>query len=288
MEVKISYHFRPLQTFNFSQNKTLKEIILEYFNTNEMDFKTIRIIISGAPICTLDLEKPIKDFKDFITNSLTVLIHKNVIPEGVKVYSNRIVSVIFRFQSRNNSFNFSLQDNMREICDHFATQIGKYINSLEFKYKKNKVDFTKTLNEIANNTDINNGKVIILVREKFNINRNNNNSYNHNYNSSSNNIITSQNSNESFCEKNKVTLIIISIISCVSLIVFIVVLCTVILKKKDKNNENNNNKITNENCTEEYYLYKGICITYAFYATYKVDNDNEGIQIYNPDKINNQ
>ena len=52
IEVRISFNFRPQQKFYFSQNKTVKEMILEYFNTNEMDFKTIKITISATPIGT--------------------------------------------------------------------------------------------------------------------------------------------------------------------------------------------------------------------------------------------
>ena len=116
------------------------------------------------------------------------------------------------------------------------------------------------------------------------------------------------------CKDNFKKILIVFIGSLV--LVAIIVLIVIFTQDKDKkdgseniikndvekffqyNNQTNQTNQTNLNdtceecilCKEEFYLYKGQCIPYAFYATYKVDYNNEKIRLFypfNPNKIIN-
>ena len=116
------------------------------------------------------------------------------------------------------------------------------------------------------------------------------------------------------CKDNFKKILIASIFS--SALVVIIVLIVIFTQDKDKkdgseniikkdlgkflqyNNQTIQTNQTNLNdtceeyilCNEEFYLYKGQCIPYAFYATYKVNYNNEKIRLFypfNPNKIIN-
>ena len=100
---------------------------------------------------------------------------------------------------------------------------------------------------------------------------------------------------ENCFEKYKV-IILISIFVAIFLIIFLPILFKVILKnKKDNNNDDDiieclsYSNITEEClvCNEDFALYNGSCIPYAFYATYYVDYFYENIKIFNEENINN-
>lgn len=118
--------------------------------------------------------------------------------------------------------------------------------------------------------------------------------------------------NESCFKKNKKIFLISFIIAGIILLVAVIFFLVVILKVKNKNiknNDNNENQIiylencnnikcfiwynseNNQICTaskDEFKLFNGECIQYAFIALYNITriNTNNYIQIFNPNKNN--
>ena len=109
--------------------------------------------------------------------------------------------------------------------------------------------------------------------------------------------------NEESCFKKNRKILLISLISGIILIVVLIVVLVVVLQKKEKDNININitntcndkcllcrNTTTFSNCLkckDEFDLYNGECIQYAFIASHSNSHKNALIQIFNPEKIKN-
>lgn len=114
----------------------------------------------------------------------------------------------------------------------------------------------------------------------FNANYNNqneikNNTSENDYNSFLNYI--DQSSNESFCKRNKKKIIVTT--SIIGVAVVLIVFLIVFLKSDSSD--------FTSLCSGEFEYYKGKCITYAFYASYRATQYYKNIVLFNKNKIDN-
>ena len=185
------------------------------------------------------------------------------------------VTVVFEYKSKSNEIQCSPESKMVEIAKIFSEQNRLNLNRLNFFYKSQKLDLSKTFEEIADENDKMAKKIEIKVKETENKN------------------------NESGFKKNK-KLLLISLISGI-ILVFALIIVVLLIKKKKEKNENeiiyldyciDNKCVTCYNsknsqiCTKsknEFELYNRKC---AFIASYNIDNLNDYIGIFNPNKIN--
>ena len=73
--------------------------------------------------------------------------------------------VIFIFNGIDETIYCSKEDKMGYICQKYATQINKYLNSLLFFYGKDKVNFELSFYSHANFRDRNNNEMRVYVYE---------------------------------------------------------------------------------------------------------------------------
>lgn len=98
----------------------------------------------------------------------------------------------------------------------------------------------------------------------------------------------------SFWERYKIPIIVATII-----FIIIIIIIAIVLSKSKSSNDNENNDSNEERCSEysdssankvcikckeDFDLYKGHCIPFAFTVRYRVDYFYEKIQLYNPNK----
>ena len=82
----------------------------------------------------------------------------------------RGTKVIFTFDDINLTIQCRKEDKMRNICEKFAKEKKRYINSLLFLYEGNQVNFDLSFLDQAISLDRNNNEMNILVYEKKTIN----------------------------------------------------------------------------------------------------------------------
>ena len=179
----------------------------------------------------------------------------------------------------------------------------KYKADIKNNDKKKKIDDSKEANINIYKKHLDSENPIIDSKEKIKKKKDNFNE--EEKEKKSNEILPSlQKFNCDCCERVCRAIIIISVI--VFLLIGIIVLIVKIPKREKKteiygrclkyNSTNSFVSLNSTNaslnkecilCKNEFYLYKGECVPYAFRVTYRVDYDNETIKIYNPDEIDN-
>ena len=244
-------------------NTIIKEICLQFCDENNIDFNSVYFVINALTLDDITFNKTISEVTNTLNrNNLAFLVYDYDHSEEDRLtIRNNKVYVIFNFDSKTRKIEFSKTDKMLTICRYFSYKINRDFNSLIFKYRNTIIDFDKKFSQIATQDDMEERKICIYVEDKNNINR-----------------------NQSFCENNKKSIIITVIIISVIIIIFLIILFTVILKDEKEETEKKGETIK---CEEGFDLYNNACIIYAFFVTYKVDNDNEKIKLFNQDKINN-
>ena len=102
--------------------------------------------------------------------------------------------------------------------------------------------------------------------------------------------------NDDSCFLKYKKIIWVSIAAAFIIIGIIILLCVLLTKKKKKidppdeegrclqNNQSNGECIV---CKKEFELFKGKCISYAFSATYKKNYNDDNVEIFNSNKVNN-
>ena len=290
---KIYFLLNGQKLLNEEYDKPLSQFVSSH-NSNTLSF--LIEIIPGKTEVVKKPKIPDKKIND-IPNTSPII---NTIREPIKEFH-----VIFIYQSNSNDFKCSLKDKMSEIFRGFGNTIELDFNLLNFFYNNELLDPSQTFEEIISENDKNEGKIEIKVEKK------------------QNNEIEEkdgvQKNEESFFQKNKKKILIIGIIIGIILVVILIVVSVVVLKKKKKDNkeekkdqgqiQNQQESLTtiiNDNefldkcllyddssiskeclmCRDEYDLYNGECIQYAFVASYNTNNSYNLIQIFNPDKIN--
>ena len=167
---------------------------------------------------------------------------------------------------------------MIDISISFSNKIRKDFDSLDFFYGGEKINLNETLSQIINHNDLNRSEMHINVQEK---------NFKENEYPKEKGIVSKNN--------KKLFIIIFSIFDVLFITIFLTVLFEVILKKRDKETRNIDICLTYVNsssndcklCRSKFYLYKGQCIPYTFYAVYQVDYINEKFILFNPDNIEN-
>ena len=76
-----------------------------------------------------------------------------------------MAEVIFNFKRRDINIQCNINDKMKEICNNFSTKIEKDINSLNFFYNSEKINFFSTFSQQANEQDLKKNKMYITVYE---------------------------------------------------------------------------------------------------------------------------
>ena len=77
-------------------------------------------------------------------------------------------NVVFSSEGVNLIIKCPIEDKMKEICQKYSTKINKNINSLLFLHEEKQVNFELSFKELANSSDRNNNKMIIMVNYKKN------------------------------------------------------------------------------------------------------------------------
>ena len=164
------------------------------------------------------------------------------------------VTLVFEYKSKSNEIQCSPESKMVKIAKIFSEQNRLNLNRLNFFYKSQKLDLSKTFEEIADENDKMAKKIEIKVKETKNKN------------------------NESCFKKNK-KLLLISLISGIILVFALIIVVLLIKKKKEKNeNEiiyldycidnkcatcyNSKNSQICTKCKNKFELYNGKCIQY--------------------------
>ena len=266
IEVYFRYEGEQEKKYKYKENEKIKDICIDYASKKGIIFDCVHFLFQGNVLQLSDYDKPLNYFISKLSgNQLHILVReKDNIDDIIK---NKKIKVILIFESVPEEIEFSLQTKMKEVFEFFAMRKKKNVLSFDFEYRNTKIDYNKNIEEIANIYDINKGKMEIIVKQKT----------------------------RSCFERNKMPIIISSIVSL--LILILIIILAIIFSKHSNDNENNetknercdeyidssSNKICSK-CKEDFSLYKGECIPFAFFARYKVDYFYEKIQIFNPDK----
>ena len=273
-EITINYDYesRLKGSIKCKRNEKLKEVFKKIANELNVKITNIYFLLAGNNFEQSDYEKEIGEFCPPVNDGiLGILVKEKSESEIERLLQNEKIKVTFWFDSKPENFEGLLSGQIRKICEQFANKVQRKINFLNFIYKNNILDLTKTIEEIADLNDINGKKIDIKVEEI----------------------------NVSFCLEYKKQIIIISSIIGIIVIAFIIILPTVILKKS-KENKNPDvvtvfqsclvyiNSTTGEceKCVDEYLLNDRKCLPYIFHAKYQVDYYHENIKLFNPEKIN--
>ena len=265
IKICITYESQINETINVERNKKLRDVLFEFFCRTRINFRYYNILINGDGINDNDFKRPISSFVNHLNGDLVNILIYELDPSNSSNFSsNNKVKVIFHFRKDIVTFDFHDRDNTRFICKIFTLHKNIQNDSLIFKYKDDELDFSKNLYDTIGREYINNNEMNIYVEEKG---------------------FCNQLFNGDFCKNNKQSLIITSFIILAILIIFIALIPTVFLRKEDKKSEKETGKEDNGEYSEicKYELFKGECITFAFSVTYKVDYEDEKIQLFNKD-----
>ena len=269
----------------------------------EKDFNTIYFLFNGLMLKEEDYEKPICEFVSSLNEDVISFIVKDLNKsENAALLDEKKAVIVFWFNGECSEIQCSFKSKLNVILDNFTKNKELQINDLNFYYRQQKINnSSKTFAEIANIVDKNHGKIEIEVKYK-------------NVEFEDKNHIE----NKSFCKKNKKKILLISLVINIILIIFVIIIVFIVFKKKNNKKEapkSNPNEIEydtnyteliiknkcNDNCLicdnstsnkqclsckEEFDLYDGECIQYAFYATYQIDNSSNFVNIFNQNKKN--
>ena len=295
--VKFTYEAEDKGSLKCKPEEKIKDVCQKFASENGIDFNNVNILFKGTALVESNSNKTLDQLisnidQDVLKVMITKMPTMTEINLPLEINSmerlDKEINVYFIFGSNRFKFESNLQKNMRETARTFANNNEKGVDSFKFFYGNQELlDLSKTFGEIANERDKNEGKIEINVVEKNNIEEKDGND---------NQI--------SFFQKHKLKLLIGLIIALVIIVALIVVL-VVLLTKKKKDEENG--KEINENvcddkclecysnsecykCKDEYELYNGKCIQYAFTATFNynntnTNNTNDWFKIFNPNRI---
>ena len=210
-------------------------------------------------------------------------------------------NVFIQYQEGQFCVECSSYDKLVNVCNSFAEKINVELKELNFEYKNNSLDLTKSFNEIATPEDLQKRAIIINAYRNEAYNNEINNEVNTtqcDLNARRDSSNKSQNqSDESCCKKYRCRIFgfIIGFIV-LGVIVFLILYFTLIKDKKDKKCEEGEGEkcakcdnILNTclQCNVGYELFDNSCNLYSILATYNNNNSTENINIINPDSIKN-
>ena len=280
-EIKITFIYESQQEeiLICKPDEKMKEICLKIATKVNRDFNSLVFLFNGKPIDNSNYDKPINNYISDLNSVLKILVYNS--PKSTVLTS---VQVDFFFKSEITKIQCNLTDKLSDLAQSFANQKGLNYLELIFYHGNKKLDLSKTIREIESNQDILDRK-IITIDVKIN-------------------EITSD--KESFFSKNKIKIIIVGVVL-VILIIIIIILITFLLgkNKKKENEKKETEEITTKNkcndrcslcdnsnqleecviCLEEFELYEGKCIPYAFSVTYRNDYNQELVELFNPEII---
>ena len=76
-----------------------------------------------------------------------------------------MAEIIFNFQKREINIQCNINETMKDLCNKFATKIEKDINFLNFFYNSERINFSFTFSQQANEEDLKRKKIDISVYE---------------------------------------------------------------------------------------------------------------------------
>ena len=368
-KIEVCFYFKGFMTkIEASITSIIIDIIRLFASLLEKDYNKLNYKYKES---SLDLNKK---FEETITPIDKNIGKIEIFVEEKKPSQNKEIKFCFWFQEQPHEIDGRLNSKLIDIFRLYALEVRKNIDDLNFKYKDEKLDNEKTINDYATLIDINAGIIDIIVEDINDIRIINSNQgaqrpqailsiqpiqrgqtlepilsvqrnpslqlneafgrshsflpnqsiYRRQPYISTQHIQTNderfliqqepvQNlqimnpaqdngkKNESFLKNCSVTKWVIGIISFLIIIAIILIIVFVIIRKRKKKTEPKPNPILvsrcekfkdNSNdecelCKDEFEKYKGNCLRATFYVFYKVSYDNERIQLFNPEKLNN-
>ena len=314
-------------SFTCQKNDKLKNVCQLFATKKNLSLKKFYFLYSASVMRNKDFNKKIIQLPGVSNKEkIEILVYDNDNyndndnPVSEESDSNINVLVNFTLKAGLISIQCQINDKMAEIVKKFAHKAKKELNFLSFKYKRHKLDFSKSFAELADSTDKTKGIMEIEVEEINNYQRTDsiNQSRNIIQNQRSNPFVqsnrpvifigqsptiqtiqngqTNLKTDNSCCNKKTIALTIGIIVTFI--IIFVIIYLMV---KKKASDDDPDALILDERCSqfsdssenqecieckEEYTLYKGKCLIYSFYAKYYINYLGEKIQLFNPDKIN--
>lgn len=174
-EIKVMFYYNGNYQceFNCKPNQNVRQICSKYAKKYGMSFYSLFFVACGKKLDSLDFDKSLNQLlKTYNNNLLPILVYKgnddSVSSENTEnrnILTLNNVYVFFIFRSQTTKIKCKRGSQIVNICKSFANKVNKSLNSLEFFYRNQNLDFSKTFAEIANTNDINNRQIEITVKE---------------------------------------------------------------------------------------------------------------------------
>ena len=169
IQVNFIYNSEPPETIKCKSNEKIEMVCKAFASKRGLNFLSHHFLFNGQILQTTDFTKSIKELLNQLNPSnLSVLVIEKSNPEE-NSEQNRKIKVNFWFKTEPTIIQCNFESKVVDVCMKFANKIGKNINSLNFIYKQQKLDFSKNFNEIIDHFDNNKGSLEVLVEENNNI-----------------------------------------------------------------------------------------------------------------------
>ena len=165
-EIKVffGYEGEPEEKFTFKENEKIKDVCLHFASKKGILFDSVYFMFDGNVLVSSKYNKPLKAFINGLSGrELHILVKNRDNPNYIN--SNKKIKVIFIFESEPEEIEFPIKTKMEDVFKFFANKKGKNIHSLYFEYRNKKVDSNKIIEELAVISDINRGKLEMIVKE---------------------------------------------------------------------------------------------------------------------------
>ena len=268
-EIEIKFIYNGVETIIICKsNEKIKQVLIAICSKIGKDLNKLLFLVNGDIINESIYEEPITKLKQ--DEGLIALL----INDNEDINEERKISVCFWLDNVPLLIESSERDKMNDIVNSFGQKYQIDINQYDFFYKNQNSNLDRTIIKIASINDRNRGQMDVMVRRNP----------------------TPQ---ISFCKKYKRLIIFGGFIIGILIIALIIFLILYFKSKSNKNKddeeENTERCLTYMNsdstvcmkCKDDFEMFKGKCIPYAFYGKYDFSYFLAYQQLLNPKKIEN-
>ena len=289
-EIEIKFIYNGVETIiKCKSNEKIKQVLIAICSKIGKDLNKLLFLVNGDIINESIYEEPITKLKQ--DEGLIALL----INDNEDINEERKISVCFWLDNVPLLIGSSERDNMNDIVNSFGQTYQIDINQYDFFYRNQNLNLDRTIIEIASINDRNRGQMDVMVRR-------NQTPQISEFTEISQISPTSQRhqiSQISFCKKYKRLIIFGGFIIGILIIALIIFLILYFKSKSNKNKddeeENTERCLTYMNsdstvcmkCKDDFEMFKGKCIPYAFYGKYDFSYFLAYQQLLNPKKIEN-
>ena len=165
MEVNFTYEAQKFDPIRCQIRDKIKDICESFCSKNGINFNKAYFEIEDfGRLEKVHYNKPLSWF--VCGQVLNIAIHDVNDSERNELNIDENIEVIFSFNFKSTNIACTLKSQILDVCESFSFKINKNLNSLDFFYKKNKLDLSKTFCEIADQREIKIRKIKINVKEK--------------------------------------------------------------------------------------------------------------------------